>query len=726
MSIKLRTVTDTSTSSNNQLESDGSIATVGATTPLTTTDVDNNFITLKQKIEEIEEDYDATFTSSGAVKDGAISTASISTGSITSDKIKDRAVDWSDQRAIVYLTDTSVKVNEVHATLSNYLSDTGLSALPSNTVLAFKAVAGNSSAVKLVLKNKDGSDDATDLISLEIFKQKDVPLSSGDIKEGGFYLVYYDGDTLQLVNSLQDPEVVVEQNISAVSTFGPLLFDLATLGNNTASSQDHLLGARPTTYDAFLVCQTAEHGYATNDLVPLDSLSSATVGVGAPIIVRASNTAITVTKTYTGVDKIKIPSAIDGDPETLTPGNWKVEVRGTYREDNTYSPAYVDRSLDYMVRAAHGAVTVGNYLYYFYNGHYQNDKGKHARLRKVNLITNIVIDCGYAGNTGNNHLCNCSYIKYSADDKYKATTGTIISGQGGSSYTLNDILTLASGEGASTSLATFKVTEVNSGVVTKVEVVSPGDYTSLPNNGATGVATTVQPSGGSGAKVNVNWEVNFDKRIFWTTPGGHTYYIQVNGSDTPEAVIPATTTASSDQFVFQVQEFNNGFYWAFRNRDEGASSKKLYKWQVNSTRGIHQASKTLDFTQTSIKDGKTNPFRDYEQQGYSGTNPIVKLLQWNPIKKRIYVVTRSGWVVHVYEIPFTTLQDWFDASGQPHTHLTYLKTVGIPGAGGGDNDSYYDGLNIDIDVTTGEEKSISIANYNSMGGKVSRLAWREG
>lgn len=714
MSIKLRTVTEVD-SIGNQLEADGALNFSSSSTPLTSQDVDNNFIQLKQKIDEIEADYDATFTSSGAVKDGAISTASIGNESITSEKIKDRAVDWSDQRAILYITDTSAKVNEVQATLTNYLSNTGLSSLAENTVLAFKAAADNSSSVKLVLKNKEGSDDATDLVSLEIFKQKDVTLSSGDIKEGGFYLVYYDGSTLQLVNSLQDPSVVVEQNISAVSTFGPLLFDLGTLGDNTASSQDHLLGARPTTYDAFLVCQTAEHGYAAGDLVPLDSLTSSAT-VGAPIIVRASDTAITVTKTD---EPLNIPNATNGNAATLTPGNWKVEVRGTYREDNTYSPSYVDRSLDYIVRSAHGAITVGNYLYYFYNGHYENLTGKHARLRKVNLITNVVIDCGYAGDDTSNHLCNCSYIKYSASDEYQATSGTIISGQGGSNYNLNDILTLASGQGASTTLAKFKVTEVSSGAVTKVEVSDSGDYTSLPNNGDTGVATTVQPAGGSNARVNVNWEVNFDKRIYWTTPLGHTYYIEVNGTDTPETIKKPSTVASSDQFVFNIQEYKNNYFWAFRNRDAGSTSKNLYKWQTNSTRTIHQPSKNLDFT-------FKKEFRDYECQGHSGQNPIVKCLQWNPIKKRIYVVTRSGWVVHIFEIPFTSLKDWFEASGQPHNHLTYVKTVGIPGGGPWSNDSYYDGIHIDIDVSTGEEKSISIANFNTIAGKVTRTAWREG
>lgn len=717
MSIKLRTVTDTSTSGNNQLESDGSIGTVGATTPLTTTDVDNNFITLKQKIEEIEEDYDATFTSSGAVKDGAISTASISTGSITSDKIKDRAVDWSDQRAIIYLTDTSVKVNEVTSTLNNYLDDTGLSSIPANTVLAFKAALTNSGPVNLILKNKNTDEaDPTSLINLEIFKQKDVSLNVGDVKEGGFYLVFYDGVTLQLVNSLQDPELVVEQNISAVSTFGPLAFDLNNMSVNSSTAQAHNLGQRPTTFDSYLICVGAEHGYSVGDKISLDSLSGTAAGIDAPIIVRATESQVIAVKTDEG---LKIPSATNGNIQDLNDTNWELEVRGTFRNDNTYSPAYVDRSLDYMARRAHSAITVGNYLYYFNNGAY--DEGKVARIKKINLITNNVIDVGSASTVLNNHLCNASYIPFSDSAIFEATSGSIITGQGGTGYAAGDVLTLSNATGSGTTSSTFKVLTVDSGnnnTVLTVEVLQTGQYTTQPENGTQGVATT--GGSGSGAKINVSFAANSSGRIYWTTVGGRTFYLDPNESDEAELVTPATSSHRQENHRFNIQEVISGTHYAFENRDQSSANIRLWTWSDAQNRAQY-TNKILNLT-------GIQKFRNYDSQGLATHHPIIKSIQWNKRKRRIYIITDAGLVVHVFKVAdgIDSLKDWFDESGNPQNNLTYVKTIGIPTAGNWSNNNVYNGFNIDIDVSTGEEKSISIAHHDAVVGTVTRAAWREG
>jgi len=717
MSITLRTTTNTSADLL-----DGGAVTYATSTdnPLTAEEVDKNFITLKQKIDEIEADYDATFTSSGAVKNGAISTASLGDGSITGAKIKDRAVDWADQRSIVYINDESVKVNEVSATLTDYLHNTGLSAIPANTVFAFKAAIVNSGPVNLILKNKNtADDDPTNLLTLEIFKQKDVSLSSGDLKEGGFYLVYYDGTTLQLANSLQDPEIVVEQNISAVSTFGPLSFDLNTMAANASTAQSHNLGERPTTFDAYLICVGAEHGYSIGDKISLDSLSGAGAGVDAPIIVRATATQIIVIKTDEG---LKIPSATNGNVSDLTDTNWDLEVRGTYRNDNTYSPAYVDRSLDYMARRAHSAITVGNYLYYFHNGCY--DEGKVARIKKVNLITNNVIDVGTASTVGNNHLCNASYIPFNDSAIFEATSGSIITGQGGTGYVVGDILTLSNATGSGSSLATFKVLTRDTGnnnAILTVEVVTTGQYTTQPENGTQGVATT--GGTGSGAKINVSFATDFSGRMYWTTAGGRTFYLEPNGSDTAESVIASMNAARGEDHRFNVQEIESGTHYGFINRNGSSAETKLYSWSNGST--IQQyGSKILN-----IKN--VQEIRNYDISGLSGATPLIKCIQWNKKKDsggRIYIITDGGLLVHVFKVAagINSLKDWFDASGTPESNLTYQKTIGIPTAAGWNNNTEYDGFHIDIDVSTGEEKSISIANHNEVAGTVTRAAWREG
>ena len=717
MSIKLRTVTDTTTT---QLDEAGQIVFQDAgNIPLTATEVDNNFVTLKQKIDEIEEDYDTTFNPNGTLKDGAITTASISDGGVTSAKIKDRAVDWSDQRNILYLTDTSADVNKVDATLVDYLSNTGLTALPP-VILAFKAARQNVGSVTLTLKNKAGESDPTTLISLPILKQVGTSLGSGDIMLGGFYLVFYDGTTLQLINSFQDPTVTIEENVSAVATFGPIEVKVSDLATNDANlGYSHGLSQVPTTFDSYLVCLDTEHNYDSGDIVPLDSLTGTAAGAGAPIVVRANASDIIITKTDEG---LKIPNADDGDVETLTEANWKIVVRGTYRNDNTYSPAYVDRALDYVVRRASGALTVGNYLYYFSSNAWEGLN--RTRLRKINLITNEVFDvCGASVSTRNNHLCNPSYIRFSDEDTYKASGGVIVTGQGGTGYSEGDILTLSGGTLSGDAASTFKVTAVTGGVIDTVDVESGGAYEARPDdNSGEGVTTT----GGNGdAKISVTWTQIYDNRLYWSAPNLETNYIVPNGLDTPEQgpTNSLSQTIQEDNWEYAVQEYNLNKFWALRNRQGASNDVKLYSWAVDTDRAQYNSgvNYTLNFEDIS-------EWRKIETNGYTGSagNVSIRHIQWNPVKKRLYVINNYAWVVHVLGTTHTSLKNLWDHQGEPAGQLTYVKTVGIPGGIGDYHDNYYDGYWIDTDTVTGEEKSITISRYGDPRGSVTRAAWREG
>ena len=95
MSISLRTSTNTDTSQAYNY--------VAKTTPLTAEEVDKNFITLKQKCDELATDYATTFNADGSLKPGAVTSDGISDASVTTEKLKDRAVGWSGQRNIIYL-----------------------------------------------------------------------------------------------------------------------------------------------------------------------------------------------------------------------------------------------------------------------------------------------------------------------------------------------------------------------------------------------------------------------------------------------------------------------------------------------------------------------------------------------------------------------------------------------------------------------------------------------
>ena len=79
MSITLRNTSDTTTSQTYDYASKA--------TPLTSAEVDKNFITLKQKCDELATDYTTTFNVDGSLKDGAVTSVSISDNSGTPSKI---------------------------------------------------------------------------------------------------------------------------------------------------------------------------------------------------------------------------------------------------------------------------------------------------------------------------------------------------------------------------------------------------------------------------------------------------------------------------------------------------------------------------------------------------------------------------------------------------------------------------------------------------------------
>lgn len=79
--------------------------------------------------------------------------------------------------------------------------------------------------------------------------------------------------------------------------------------------------------------------------------------------------------------------------------------------------------------------------------------------------------------------------------------GTIVNA-GGSGYSVNDVLTLVD-SGTTVRAATFKVTAVNAGAVTAVQVINYGNYTT--HQAAANHSITVAPVGGTGCVLRINF-----------------------------------------------------------------------------------------------------------------------------------------------------------------------------------------------------------------------------
>jgi len=335
MSITLRNTSDTTTSQEYKYASKA--------TPLTSTEVDKNFITLKQKCDDLATDYTTTFNADGSLKDGSVTSVSISDNSVTSAKLKDRSVDWADQRNVLYVSDASTIANKIEGTIENYLADTELTAIPNNTVIYFKAALDNTASVTLTVKDKNTTTDkSTTILSLEILKQKDGSLKSGDIKNGGVYSVFYDGTTIQLTNTLQDPTVEVKESISRVQTFGPVEFPIADLlVTGVSTPKSHNLGVKPTSISVHVECIIDDGSQGTKgDMIPLASVMDANEKPAFRITVDEDDVNVAASDASATAEKpvVKvIDPANAGVLVALASDKWKVVVRGTYQNDSPRS-----------------------------------------------------------------------------------------------------------------------------------------------------------------------------------------------------------------------------------------------------------------------------------------------------------------------------------------------------------------------------------------------------
>ena len=721
MSITLRNTSDTTTSQTYDYAS--------KTTPLTATEVDKNFITLKQKCDELATDYTTTFNADGSLKDGAVTTVSISDNSVTTSKLKDRSVDWADQRNVLYVSDVSTIANKVEGTIDNYLDNTGLTAIPANTVIYFKAALDNTASVTLTVKDKNTTTDkSTTILSLEILKQKDGSLKGGDIKSGGVYSVFYDGTTVQLTNTLQDPTVEIKESISRVQTFGPVDFpigDLLSTGVSTAKS--HNLGVKPTSISVHVECTDDDGSQGSKgDMIPLASVMDTNGKPAFRISVDDDNVTVAASDASAGSDPVVkvIDPANAGALVNLTSANWKVVVRGTYQNDSTYSPAYVDRDLTYPAIYPTGAITVGDYVYVF-SMPTQDSSSSSNTLTKINLVTNRAI---FVASTSG--FCQASQVRYTSDNVFRAVNAAPEGGSSGSSFAVGDVITLATGTATTGGHSKFVVKAVDSGAVTEIYELNDaaatssaaGAYTSPPSNPvdqASGGLTVKNSSGGASSGANLKLIVNFSdinvSRIYWIGKDHVIHYIEPNGTDSAEVVDKDGTVSKTSSWAFQVAEVSSDGTVLYGFRPTAGSTSNLS--------GIHLYT-LQNKDGTKVNNSGVNVLTGDVSSFEGGLDKDCECIQWNPIKRRLYVAARYTNLLHIFELSGTgTLQAYFDGNPNP----TYKKTIGIPGGGGvaeGGDAKALNSIHIDWDADTGEEKSISITRY-AVAGTVTRAAWKE-
>jgi hypothetical protein len=133
------------------------------------------------------------------------------------------------------------------------------------------------------------------------------------------------------------------------------------------------------------------------------------------------------------------------------------------------------------------------------------------------------------------------------------TTGsikTIVINDGGSGYSVDDVLTVAVGTGGTATVLTVD----ESGVITGIELTTAGSG----YDNATGAATTVAPSGGTGATVDIVVEFAIDSITVDT--GGSAYLFATVKIDTTYGTGGEATATLNSGAIASIAVDSGGFY----------------------------------------------------------------------------------------------------------------------------------------------------------------------
>lgn len=142
--------------------------------------------------------------------------------------------------------------------------------------------------------------------------------------------------------------------------------------------------------------------------------------------------------------------------------------------------------------------------------------------------------------------------------------------------------------------------------------------------------------------------------------------------------------------------------------------------------------KTVDNTETAVgvaMNLHTLAFQNNAEFVKFEPNDTGCIVQYNPVKKRLYVFTATGYL-HIFTIPSATLQDFWVLADR--TVLTYLKTLTCAIGWGNNVANWRAQLAVEFDLDTGQEKAITgtattYSNWsNSNAGSIVRVPWMEG
>jgi hypothetical protein len=185
----------------------------------------------------------------------------------------------------------------------------------------------------------------------------------------------------------------------------------------------------------------------------------------------------------------------------------------------------------------------------------------------------------------------------------------------------------------------------------------------------------------------------------------------------------------------------NGGFHAYKPCDvdesTGVNTPIVYAVQSSSGAGTTTSigCKKLN-TSTNVTTDHGNPLSLHDNRitnyleftkWHSAASKIL-MFQYNPIKKRIYVITDETGFIHIFTVNNASFNAWWAAVDVTrYGQLTYEKAIGLGGGAGHWSNSSKDRFAVEFDLATGEEKSIAITRTDlaAFAGVITRAPWTE-
>ena len=171
---------------------------------LTNTEMDMNLLNLKKAIDTVSAHFYVAHNTDGSLKPGQVNVDDLATQSIDYSKIK----------SLHYVEDSSTTANQITVTVND------LSALEEGMMFFVQVKTANTAATTLEVSNASGAISGG---AKSLFKNKDVALTSGDLKADEIIGAIYDGAAFQLLGGGADSSIALSalanQSVGTMITF---------------------------------------------------------------------------------------------------------------------------------------------------------------------------------------------------------------------------------------------------------------------------------------------------------------------------------------------------------------------------------------------------------------------------------------------------------------------------------------------------------------------------